>query len=102
MDKIKLTENIGVSGKSKKTGDILIIGKDISAEDARYIVSINRAVYIKGKEQPEQPADELESLEHEELLELAKDMGIEKFEKMNKKQLVEAIHKADGEVGKGK
>lgn len=152
--KIKLTENIGISGKSRSAGEVLTVGKDVSAEDAKYIKSIGRAVAVsdnisdlkepaksseakisdkeliaraeelgirnpgkKSREELERliaeaeklepigsditdPDDEgasLESLDEQELIVLAKELGFEDAEAMDKVELIDAIIKATAE-----
>lgn len=101
MLKVKLLKNCGIGFESKKAGEVV----ELSVADARYLVAVGKAevieveaeveveVEVEPEVDPEVESESIPSLKKlkkAELIEIAKELGIEELSGTNA-ELIEAI-----------
>jgi hypothetical protein len=86
--KVELLKACGVAGKSCKAGDVV----DVSAADARYLKSVGKAkdVQSQSDNNDSEGAPNLKKMNKAQLIEVAKELGIEELSGTNA-ELIEAI-----------
>lgn len=61
MERIKTTRNCNASGKSLAAGQVYKVPADVSADDAKVLISMGKAVPAGGSPKPENREKDLEA-----------------------------------------
>lgn len=99
MEAIKLLTSIKCGGIKRLSKETLMIGEDISKEDASYLVDQGVATYcVLESETPLDVPEPLEAMSREELHALCAKKGLRGYARLRKEEVIALLERAQSEV----